>query len=265
MALSVTSLRAQKKGSIGFNVHGPTGGPSAGVYDSTLHTNPAAGEEKCFPWNLSEVRVATVSLTRLKVPSKARHDYEQACDALNKNKFKEAEQHARSAIEKYKSYSAAWIMLGVILEEQHKSQEARNACSQAATIDPKYLPAYFCGAEVSARNGEWTQALTLADQALSLEPEGDAYGYYYRAIAHLHMNNLVEAKKSALQAAAIDLNHAEPFLSLLLADIYQREGDTANAIDQLRQLLRRHTDRQEEATAKQLLAKLESHPRTHTK
>jgi Flp pilus assembly protein TadD len=257
MAVSVLSLSAQK------NRYSPSfgagGKPSVNVgRDLTFDTNPMADEDTCFPWRLAAVRSTTVSVTRLKVPSNARIEYEKACDASNKNKFEEAEQHARSAIDKFQDYTPAWVMLGVILEEQHKAQQARDACSHAATIDATYLPAYLCSAEVAARNGEWQQVLNAADLARTLKSEGDPYAYYYRAMAYLHMLNPAEAKKSALQAAEIDINHNEPSFNLLLAQIYEREGDSANAIAQLQQFLKHPTDRQQEDAAKRLLAKLES-------
>jgi tetratricopeptide (TPR) repeat protein len=235
------------------------------VYGSTLNPNKTdltANEESCFPWNLSGVRAATVSVARLKVPPQARRDYEQACDAFNKNKFEEAGQHARNAIDKFQNYSAAWVLLGLIFEEQQKAQEARDACSQAATIDTIYLPAYLCAAELFVRRREWTQALDSANLALGLKSDGDAYGYYYRATAYFYLNNVTEAEKSALQAVEIDANHDEPSLYLLLAKIYEREGDNTNAIAQLQELLKRHASRQQEDAARLLLAKLESQEST---
>lgn len=256
-AVSVIPLCAQKtRYSPNF---GAAGKPSVNVvHNSTFDTSPAADEESCFPWKLAAVRSTTVSVTRLQVPSNARIEYEKACDASNKNKFEEAEQHARSAIDKFRDYSAAWVMLGVILEEQHKAPEARDACSHAAAIDATYLPSYLCAAEVSARRREWDQVLSAADLVLGLQSEGDPYAYYYRAKAYLYMKNPVEAKKSALQAVEIDVNHDEPSFYLLLAQIYEREGDSANAIAQLQQALKHSTDRQQEDAAKRLLAKLES-------
>jgi tetratricopeptide (TPR) repeat protein len=239
------------------------GKPSVNVvHNSTFNTNSTADEESCFPWKLAAVRSTTVSVTRLKVPSNARIEYEKACDASNKNKFEEAEQHARSAIAKFQGYSAAWVMLGVILEEQRKAQEARDACSHAAAIDATYLPAYLCAAEVSARIRDWEPVLNAVDLALGLNSEGDPYAYYYRGMAYLHMNNPVEAKKSALQAVEMDVNHNEPSFYLLLAQIYEREGDSANAIAQLQQFLKHPTDRQQEDAAKRFLAKLESQQST---
>jgi predicted Zn-dependent protease len=232
------------------------------VLNSTFNTNPTADEDRCFPWKLAAVRSTTVSVARLKVPPNARTEYEKACDASNKNKFEEAEQHARSAIDKFQDYSAAWVMLGVILEEQHKAPGAREACSHAAAIDTTYLPAYLCAAEVSARNREWEQVLNAADLALGLKSEGDPYAYYYRAMAYLHMKNPVEAKRSAFQAMEIDVNHNEPSFYLLLAQIYEREGDGVSAIAQLKQYLKHPTDRQQEDAARRLLAKLESQQST---
>ena len=261
MVVSVIPLCAQRtRYTPGF---GAEGNPSVNVvHNSTFNANPAPDEDRCFPWKLAAARSKTVSVTRLKVPSNARIEYEKACDASNKNKFEEAEQHARSAIDKFQEYSAAWVMLGVILEEQHKAQEAQDACSHAAAIDATYLPAHLCAAEVSARKREWEQVLNAADLALSLKTEGDPYAYYYRAMAYLHINNRVEAKKSALQAVELDVNHSEPSFYLLLAQIYEREGDSANAITQIQQFLKHSTDRQQEDAAKRFLAKLESQQST---
>jgi cytochrome c-type biogenesis protein CcmH/NrfG len=65
-----------------------------------------------------------------------------------------------------------------------------------------------------------------------------------------------------LQALEIDVNHNEPSFYLLLAQIYEREGDSADAIAQLQQFLKHPTDRQQEDVAKRLLAKLESQQST---
>lgn len=216
-----------------------------------------ADDEKCFPWDLSQVRAATVNVSSFQVPSKARSEFEKACAASTKHKFDEAEQHARSAIDKFQNYSAAWVMLGVILDEQDKTQKAGNACSHAAAIDANYMPAYLCTAEFAVRRRDWEQALNTTEVALGLNTEGDTYAYYYRAVAYVHMNNLVEAKNSALRAMEFDANHVEPSIYFLLAQIYDRMGDNANAITKLHQFLKSHPDRQHQEEAEQYLAKLE--------
>jgi tetratricopeptide (TPR) repeat protein len=278
MAMTILAFpcRSQKGGYPGSprTNQGAVGGEvMSGRYPPTTSSLPAsksvlrsqAGvftDENCLPWNASEWRDAAVSLTSLKVPSNARSEYEKACDSNNKNEFKDAELHVRSAIDKFQTYSAAWVMLGMVLEEQHKGPEARDACDHAMGIDSKYLPAYLCLAEFSARDREWEKVLNLSNLALGLNSGGDGYAYYYRAAALFHMKNFVEAKKSALKASEIDVNHNDGPLYFLLAHIYEAEGDKIDAEAQLRLILKRPTDRRQEDAAKQFLAKLESQAAT---
>jgi cytochrome c-type biogenesis protein CcmH/NrfG len=283
---SIAPVYAQgRTPSTGGGTHGPSGGthgpttgrPATNVYYPPTYSNPnaepsmqpapdvpplpkptAPNDEKCFPWNLSEVRSAAVSVTRLKIPGKARSEFEKACDASRKDNLEEAEKHARGAIDKYHNYSAAWVMLGVILEQQHKAKEAGEACAQAAAIETNYLPAYLCGAEFSVRSRDWKQVLDMANVAVGLNYASDGYAYYYLAAGYFGLNNLDEAKKNAVQAVEADASHTEASFSFLLAQIYEREGDKASAIAQLQQLLKHHSDRKQEDEVKQYLAKLES-------
>lgn len=233
--------------------------PDATVVRSSNVDSPAiADDAKCFPWKLSEVRAGTVDVQTLSISSGAKHEYQKACDASKKNKYDEVEQHARAAIEKVEKYPAAWVMLGLSLAEQQKSDDAQGACAHAAKTDAAYLPAYLCSAEVFTRKAEWKQVLTASNMAISLNLGGDSYAFYYRATAYLHLNNLDEARKNALQAAQIDVNHSEPSIDLLMAQIYDRQGDKAQAIARLQQLLKRRPDRQTAEEANQRLAALES-------
>jgi hypothetical protein len=215
-------------------------------------------DEKCLPWNLSAAQSTNSTVKALKVPSKARGEYQKACEASQKKKPEEAEQHLRRSIDKFKDYSAAWVLLGVVLDEQNKEQEARDACSHAATINGKYFPAYLCLAEFSARNQEWARLLELANAALGINSENDGYAHYYRAMAYFYLNNLVEAQKDALQSAEVDLNHNYLPLYFLLAQIYAAQGDRAAAAAQLRVALKNHNDPAQEVAARRYLAKLEA-------
>jgi hypothetical protein len=269
MTLSAMPLRAQLKTRVEIGP-GPTSGPVCGIDSGVVcgaHTEgdipplmkPAvANDEKCLPWNLLGPRNKPLALSTLKVPSKARGEYDKACLAAQKKRFADAEEHARGAIEKFQNYPAAWVMLGVVLDEQDKTPEARDACSQASKIDEKYLPAYLCAAEFSARNQEWEQLLNVANAALRLNSGGDGYAYYYRAKAYLHLHNLAEAERSALQAVEINSEHDYLPLYFLLAQIYDARGDKASAEAQLRQMLKRHIDRQQEDAVKQYLSDLET-------
>jgi tetratricopeptide (TPR) repeat protein len=273
LALSSAPSRAQEKirpeigpGPTGGNVCGINSGITCGA--QTLGDIPPLmkpvvdNDEKCLPWNLIGPRDKPLTVTTLKIPSKARGEYEKACSASQKKKFPDAEQHARGAIEKFETYPAAWVMLGVVLDEQDKTQEARDACSQALKIDQKYVPAYLCSAEFSARNKDWQQLLTQANAALSLNLGGDGYAYYYRALAYTHLHNLVEAQRSALQAAEINAAHDYLPLYFLLAQIYEARGDKASSKAQLREILKHHPSREQEDAVNDYLRKIDAKPVT---
>jgi tetratricopeptide (TPR) repeat protein len=267
LALSALPLHAQlkTKAEVGVNVganctdSGPCYSNGPVISDLPPLAKPViVDDEKCLPWNLSSAQAAAARITALKVPFGARGEFQKACAASQKKKLDESEQHLRRAIDKYKNYSAAWVMLGVVLDEQHKEKEARDACSHVTTIDAKYFPAYLCLAEFSARNQEWERLLDLSNVALGINSENDGYAHYYRAMAYFYLNNLVDAQKNALQAAEVDVSHNYLPLYFLLAQIYAAQGDKAAAAAQLRAALKNHNDPAQEDVARRYLAKLET-------
>jgi hypothetical protein len=281
IVLSAVPLRAQKGSGSSPRPTAPTGGSSPGKADTspTYTARPTVQpeiqrtlmpdmpqlpkatlveDETCLPWDLPGVRGATVSVIRLEVPSKARSEYEKGCDSFRKKKMPDAEKHVRDAIQKYSNYVAAWVMLGQVLEGEQKINEAHDACSHALSIDPNYLPSYLCLAGLLDRDNQWGDLLDMSNRALGLNPVGDRYAYYYRAVAYFHIYKLPEAQKSALEAIGIDREHRQPGLHFLLAQIYAEEGDLVNATAQVQQFLKFNNDRQNEETARHYLAKLES-------
>jgi tetratricopeptide (TPR) repeat protein len=149
-------------------------------------------------------------------------------------------------------------MLGQTLETRQQTAEARNACSRASSADPKYLPAYLCLAEIAGRKQEWNEVLNLTSRALELEAVNDAYAYFFSAIAYFNLNQLPEAKQRALKAEAIDREHYEPLLQLLLAQIYEANNDATDAASHLREYLRLAPESQDSDNLKKVLAEAQS-------
>jgi tetratricopeptide (TPR) repeat protein len=176
----------------------------------------------------------TASVTSLQVPAKAQKEYERACTALKRNQLSETERHLRKATGIYPQYVAGWVMLGQVLDTQKQTAKGLEACSRASAADPKYVPAYLCLAEIQGREQKWNEVLQLTNHALELDPVGDAYGYFFSAIAYLNLNQLPEAQQQALKAEEIDKDHREPLIQFLLAQIYQVKHDSANAVSSFR-------------------------------
>jgi predicted Zn-dependent protease len=215
-------------------------------------------DDACLPWELSDARSATVSAVRLGVPGKARSQYEKACGAFKSKKLNDAEQHVRDAIQKYPKYPAAWVMLGEVLQDEQKLDEAHDACSQPLAVDPSYLPPYLCLAGLLNQEKKWDDLLAWSDRFSGMSLTGDKYANYYRAISLLHLHNLPEAQKSALKCVAMDTEHHQPAFFFLLAQIYGEQGDMADATLQINQLVKFSKSKQDKDTAKEYLAELQS-------
>jgi predicted Zn-dependent protease len=199
---------------------------------------PRPGEKKVCSIQPFPGMSSTASVTSLQIPSKAQKEYEHACTALKNKKMPEAEQHLRKATEIYPEYLAGWVMLGQTLETRQQTAEARDACSRASSADPNYLPAYLCLAEIAGREQAWNEVLSLTNRALELDAVNDAYAYFFSAIAYFNLNRLREAEQRALKAEAIDREHYEPLLQLLLAQIYRAKNNSAEAASHLQEYLK---------------------------
>jgi tetratricopeptide (TPR) repeat protein len=184
-------------------------------------------EGACLLPPLTLVHSPTVGTTALQVPEKAKNEYREACAALQYKKTDSAEKHLRKATQEYPKYSVAWVTLGQILAAQEKNDEAHSACSQGVTVEPGYVPAYLCLADLAVREKAWDEVRRLSRRALELDPGTNAIAYEYSAAANLRTNKLDDAEKSALRAVEIDKDHHEPRVYFVLAQIYEAKGDTA--------------------------------------
>jgi tetratricopeptide (TPR) repeat protein len=222
-------------------------------------SNASGGSQDstCFLPPLTGMHTATVEVADLQVPAKAQKEYDDGCAALKNKKMADAETHLRKVVKEYAKYAAAWVLLGQVLEARQKTNEARDACSNALTSAANYLPAYLCLTDISARASNWDEVLKLSTRALEIDPVSNAAAYAYNATAALNLHHLADAEKSALRASEIDSKHSEPRLLYLLAQIYAAKGDRANLTAQLREYLKFTRDPEDAVAVRNYLAKLE--------
>jgi tetratricopeptide (TPR) repeat protein len=224
---------------------------------SVASPNHSVIHEACLLPPLNLTAAPLVSTAQLQVPSNARKEYQRACVALKDKKGADAEKYLRNAVEDFPKYVVAWVTLGQLLVAEQEHQEGRGACSHAAAVDPNYVPAYLCLADIAARAHDWGEALSMSNRALEIDPSNNAVAYEYRAAANLNLRNLAEAEKSGLRAAEIDKNHREPRVYFVLAQIYEAKHDPTNEAAQLREYLKYADNPDDIAMVKQSLAELE--------
>lgn len=211
----------------------------------------------CFLPPLEGLAPASVSVSDLQTPTKAKRENSDGCLALRKGKIVDAEHHFRKAVNQWPKYSAAWVALGQVLEVQQKTQAATDACSQPLTIESNYLPSYLCLADISAHAQNWDKVLSFSNQALAIDSTTVAVAYDYNAAAYFHLHNLSEAEKSALRAVEIDKSNIDPRVHFLLAQIYEEQGDRSREAAQLREYLKYASDPNDISMVKNYLSEIE--------
>lgn len=226
--------------------------------------NKVPGEQKaaevqdsCLLPPLTLLRSPLVSAATLAAPAKAKREYFAACAALHEKKTESAEKHLRKAVQIYPKYSTAWVTLGQMLAAQDNNNEAREACVEGSTVEPNYVPAFLCLADLAARAKAWDEVLQFSNRAIQLDPVSTAIAYEYNAAANLRTNKLDDAEKSALRALVIDKDNHEPRLHFVLAQIYEAKGDRPNEIAQLKEYLKFANNPDDVAMVKQFLSQLE--------
>jgi len=218
-------------------------------------------EEACLLPPLSLINSPTIPAEQLQTAAEARKDYHEACAALKRKNHADAEKHLRKAVQHYPKYSVAWVTLGQVLAAQQRNNEARSACLRGSIVDPNYIPAYLCLADIAAHEDAWDEVLALSSRALELDPANNALSYEYHAAANLEIHNLAVAEKSGLRAVEIDKDNREPRVHFVLAQIYEAKGDSENEAIQLRKYLEYATSPDDVAMVQQLFSKLEERHR----
>ena len=220
--------------------------------------NPA--EIACFLPPLAGVHTPTVKVGALATQAKASPEYAKACRAIADKKFDLAEKQLRKAVQKFSEYSAMWVLLGQVQEKHDQLPTARESCLHASMVDPTFVPAYLCLADVAARSQDWNEVLKQSERALALDPATNAVSYMFNAGANFNLHHLSDAEKSGLRASQFAGDDIDPRqLHYLLAEIYEAKGDLVNEMGQLREFLK-VADGKEAEIVKQYLAKLNGEP-----
>lgn len=214
--------------------------------------------ESCDSWTAASVNSPTVSVERLAVPKGARVEFQKACGELKDGDFVAAEGDARKAIGLYSDYAAAWVVLGQALDAEHKDSDAVEACKQAMKVDPTYAPPYLCLAQFAERTNKWDDVYTFSGHALSLEPTTDPYAYFYAAAAELHLKRYGQAELYGRSAEKLDTTNKIPELHLLLAQVYQAEGNKTDEVAELQKFLQLSPHNPDWQTARTTLAEIQS-------
>jgi len=201
-----------------------TGGQTLGPIDvGTIVLHPVA-----------KVTGTTVSATGMQAPKDAKKAMARAEEAVQKQKFDEAEKNLAAAVAAFPRYATAWFALGRLYRQKNRSEDARQAFSKALEADGNYVNPYIELARLSAVERKWQEVADLTDRALALDPLDFPEGFYLNALANYSLGKPDAAERSARKAQRLDTLHRIPHAHLLLAGLLQVKNDAAGEAEQLR-------------------------------
>ena len=189
----------------------------------TLHREEGSGD-------------AAPSSTSAAAPKDATKAFDKARSEWIDRKPDRAQKDLQKAVEIYPQYAEAWYQLGK-LQEASKSPEAWKSFSKAVEIDPKFALPYEHMAPLAAEAGKWPELVDVTNRALALNPRGTLDIWYYNALGNFQTQKMDVAQTSAVKSLSMDPLHMQPNTEQMLAVILSQKGDTAGALEHLRNCL----------------------------
>lgn len=206
---------------------------------------------------LAKVDGFTFSATSAYAPKSARKAYEKGRGLAGKKKFPQAEKELQKAVGEYPKYAVAWYELGLVHQQQNKSEDARRAYAEALKADEKYVNPYAQLALLSVAEQKWDETIEWSDKLIKLNPFHSPHIYFYNAMANLNLKRLDEAEGSVREAVKLDPNARLPRTRYLLGVVLAQKGSFKESAENIRFYLDKAPDANDAETVKQQLAEVQ--------
>ncbi len=164
-----------------------------------------------------------VSVRELKIPNKARREYEKGLGSLAKKDLAGSLIHFTKASEAFPDYYEAYYHVGVVETRLGHKNEARRAFQRAIDLSGgRYAWAEFGFGYLLYLEGKSEEAVTIIQRGLEAD-DSSHVGYLILGMALLRLERLEEAERSAHEALLRKPNFAQAYL--VLADVYARRHE----------------------------------------
>lgn len=193
----------------------------------------------------------------LRVPLGAGRAWNQAVKAVFGGNWAESERQLRAVVKAAPKFARGWNALGLALERQRKSEDARNAYQRAVELDAKLLGAYVSLARVNLELKQWDAAANAAASLIKADPK-QRYPEIYvdQAIARFHLQDLDGARSSAEDAIRLDHRRQFPRAEYILGLILEAQRNYPAAGEHLAKYVELEPQAADAETARLRLANL---------
>jgi tetratricopeptide (TPR) repeat protein len=173
----------------------------------------------------------TVSVHELKIPSKARDEYQKGLDGLAKNDLAGSLRHFTKAAAAYPDFYEALYHVGAVEMKLGRNDEAKQAFQKAINLSGgRYAWAEFGYAYLLYLEGKAGEAESMVRKGLEVD-QNSADGHIILGMALLRLDRPDEAEKSAREALLRNPNSAEAYL--ILSDVYGRRRNYREQLQDL--------------------------------
>ena len=173
-----------------------------------------------------------VAVNDLKVPPRARKEFDKASELLAKNNLKKAMERLQRALSIDPDYAEAYNDLGVVYSRLGDKAQAREALQKAVSLNDHLAPAYVNLARLAIVDRDFPQAETLLNRATADDPD-DAM--ILVLLANMELLNLHYDQALATCRRAHSLPHTPHAAAhYIAARVFEHEGRAAEALNQLR-------------------------------
>ncbi len=207
---------------------------------------------------LANVEGFTISMTTLKAPNNAKKAFEKGSKEAAKKKWDKAQVELEKAVAIYPEYAVAWHALGQVYEAMQKPDEARKAYEKALAADSKFVNPYLQLALLDARKQDWRAVADTTDRVIKLNPYDFPDAYFFNSVAHLNLNNLSAAEKSAREAIKLNAHRRYPQVEHVLGIALAQQNNLQEATEHLKKYLELAPQAQNADTVRRQLAQIEA-------
>lgn len=119
-----------------------------------------------------------------------------------------------------------WLLLGNILQDQGKTNEAEFMYKKAISVDDNYYKAHYNLANIYLNDGKTNMAVEEYKKVIKIKPDY-AYAHYNLACAYIKLEKYSKAKFELYNA--IDLKNTVPEFHYNLAYVFKKLGKEKDA------------------------------------
>lgn len=194
---------------------------------------------------------ATVSVATLKVPEKARKEYERGQSALDKQELEKAWTHAEKALAIAPNYAEALTLRAILKLSQDKAEEGMADLQGAIDANPNYAMSYLVMGAAHNRASKFQEAVRVLNRGLALQPTA-WQGFFELAKASLGQGDYDAALKYVDRA--VGLNAKYPPIQLVRAHALLGLRQYNEAVSSLELYLTREPSGPNSARARRVLS-----------